>query len=244
MASRVVERGGYGPAPFPVGDGLARLDPESRSPYPSQNRNALKYAGTEGELDQAALNDLMGQVRRLRVPFFNVYVNPSPRARDLIDWAEAQGARPKVFLVALRHEAEVDPGPCPGRIRPITKAELSAMNEGSPDAGEETLGLYGEPGVHLLAMEIDGQVAGMGAVYVHDRAAYVGNVRVLPALKGRGVQRSLLAERVRIAKSEGADLIVCETYPFLATSYENLHQAGFRDFYERPIWRWERPRDA
>ncbi len=88
---------------------------------------------------------------------------------------------------------------------------------------------------------LDGEPAGTGMLVLADGLALFNGDSTLPAHRGRGVQGSLLAERLRHASASGADLAVIEATPG-GVSMRNQERAGFRVAYtrvtlERPLAR-------
>ncbi len=84
---------------------------------------------------------------------------------------------------------------------------------------------------HLLAY-IDGAPAGGGAVVVVGESALLGQMAVLPAYRGRGVQRALINQRLRHAREQGATLAVATSAP-RGPSLRNLRRAGFEISHAR-----------
>jgi hypothetical protein len=53
----------------------------------------------------------------------------------------------------------------------------------------------------------------------------------------RGAQQALIAARIAKANELGAGLIVAETLTMLESSLGNLERAGFREVYEKEVYR-------
>jgi MOSC domain-containing protein YiiM len=68
-------------------------------------------------------------------------------------------------------------------------------------------GLIEQPHVFLLLAELDGAPVGAGSLYVSRRTAWMRAGAVVPAARGRGIQRSLVAARAGMALEQGCDLI-------------------------------------
>ena len=62
-------------------------------------------------------------------------------------------------------------------------------------------------GTRFFARRIDGAVAGMCELYVHDRVAQVEHVDTLEEFRGRGIASSLVLRAVSEARTVGADLV-------------------------------------
>lgn len=79
---------------------------------------------------------------------------------------------------------------------------------------------------------LDGEPAGTGMLVAADGLALFNGDSTLPAYRGRGVQSSLLAARLRYASEVGCDLALIEAAPG-GTSARNQERAGFRVAYTR-----------
>jgi GNAT superfamily N-acetyltransferase len=79
--------------------------------------------------------------------------------------------------------------------------------------------------------------AAAGAVFIHERAAWLGLAATVPDHRRKGGQGALLATRIGRAAELGCDLVVTETgvrdgeRP--STSYRNLLRSGFEEAYVR-----------
>jgi GNAT superfamily N-acetyltransferase len=84
----------------------------------------------------------------------------------------------------------------------------------------------------LLARDAaDGSPLGSASVTIRDGVATLGGMSTLPVHRRRGVQRALVAHRLRLAVERGCDLAVSSTAPANA-SERNLVRAGFRPLHE------------
>lgn len=79
---------------------------------------------------------------------------------------------------------------------------------------------------------LDGEPAGTGMLTFADGIAFFNGDSTLPAARNRGIQSSILAERLRYASEAGCDLAVIEAAPG-GTSQRNQIRAGFRVAYTR-----------
>jgi hypothetical protein len=74
-------------------------------------------------------------------------------------------------------------------------------------------------------------------MYLSAGAVWFGFGTVLPAHRGKGVQRAFFAARIRDALELGAELLVTETGERVAAtpdySYANMLASGFKDVYLR-----------
>jgi len=90
-------------------------------------------------------------------------------------------------------------------------------------------------GVTCFIARVDGEPAGGAAVFVSGgRAAVLSGAGVLPRFRGLGVQRALIAARLRYAKEKGADVAASSTLPN-SVSQKNLERFGFRILYPKVV---------
>jgi GNAT superfamily N-acetyltransferase len=80
-----------------------------------------------------------------------------------------------------------------------------------------------------------GEVAGGAGLFLHEGAALFAGDGTLPAMRGRRVQSSLIAHRLRIAQEAGCDLAAACTMTG-STSQRNYERAGFRVVYTKAIF--------
>ncbi len=140
---------------------------------------------------------------------------------------------------------------------PVSRADL-AVRELGPDDGAEFAAIVcaafdvgeaaepwlarlpGRPGWRIFGAVIDGRIAGVGALFHADGAGWTDWGATRPAFRGRGVQQSLLARRVRAARAMGlSSLHTCtgEAVPGDPQhSYANILRAGFAETALRPNW--------
>ncbi|WP_437812850.1 GNAT family N-acetyltransferase [Sorangium sp. So ce1078] len=116
-------------------------------------------------------------------------------------------------------------------------ASLAAFaTPGEPPSGVADIFEAGfhDPGAAHFFASIDGAVAGVGAVHVHERVALLFAGGTLEAHRGRGVQRAVIDARVAYARGEGCDLAysVAEAG---STSQRNLERAGLVAVYSQAV---------
>jgi N-acetylglutamate synthase-like GNAT family acetyltransferase len=89
-------------------------------------------------------------------------------------------------------------------------------------------------GVTRYIARLDGEAAGEAALHVDDGVALLAGSGTVPHLRGRGVQKALVARRLDDARSAGCDLAVVVTSPG-TRSQENVMRRGFELLYTRAI---------
>jgi ribosomal protein S18 acetylase RimI-like enzyme len=80
----------------------------------------------------------------------------------------------------------------------------------------------------------DGTIAGGGSMRLHDGVAQLSGASTLPQHRRRGVQTTLLLERLRDAAREGCDVAVVTTQP-ASKSQQNVQHQGFELLYARAV---------
>lgn len=79
---------------------------------------------------------------------------------------------------------------------------------------------------------LDGEPSGTGMLVMSEGIAMLNGDSTLPSARKRGVQTSILGQRLRDAAEAGCDLAVIEAAPG-GTSFRNQQRAGFRVAYNR-----------
>ena len=98
-----------------------------------------------------------------------------------------------------------------------------------------TLSAAREGSVCFLA-ELEGQPGAAGVLCMHEGVALFGGAATIPALRRRGLQAALLAERMRYAFDHGCDLAMMVAEAGSA-SQRNAERKGFQIAYTRIKWR-------
>ncbi|MFT7534470.1 MAG: ribosomal protein S18 acetylase RimI-like enzyme [Hyphomicrobiaceae bacterium] len=81
---------------------------------------------------------------------------------------------------------------------------------------------------------LDGEIAGGGALRTHGKIAHLCGASTLPAFRRRGVQTTLVTERLRAAASAGSEIAVTVTQPG-SKSQENMMRQGFSSLFSRAV---------
>jgi MOSC domain-containing protein YiiM/ribosomal protein S18 acetylase RimI-like enzyme len=83
------------------------------------------------------------------------------------------------------------------------------------------------PHATLLLAELGGEPVGAAALHTHRKVGWLRAAAVVPAARGRGIQRALIAERARLAAEAGCDVLGAAVDPG-GRSAVNLEGMGFR----------------
>lgn len=230
-----------------LGDGTLTLAPENQSWYPSQNINAVQHLGSEGLATPELIDEAIEIYKQAKAPRFFVYVAPSPQQEQIVKWLLARGLSKANELSVLARPAY------PPRVamtklvsRPAVSGDLAkseVFSDGDPTGRwrAATFESVGIDGFHVFVAESDGVLCGTGSLYVHDGLGYIANAKTLDAYRRQGGQSLLIQKRIEAAIEAGCDMLLSETYTFIASSYSNLIQAGFTPAFTRTIYRWEDP---
>jgi len=98
----------------------------------------------------------------------------------------------------------------------------------------ETMGPQSVEGLTRYIARLDGEPAGEAALHVDEGLALLAGSGTVPHLRGRGVQKALVARRLDDARREGCDMAVVVTAPG-TRSQENVMRRGFELLYTRAI---------
>jgi MOSC domain-containing protein YiiM/GNAT superfamily N-acetyltransferase len=89
---------------------------------------------------------------------------------------------------------------------------------------------------HRFVAEVDGRAVGAGSLHLHHRLGWLRAGSVLPAYRGRGIQRALIAYRAEHARRLGADLVGGSAVEG-GVSAANFERLGFRRVTTRRSYR-------
>ena len=98
----------------------------------------------------------------------------------------------------------------------------------------EAMGPQSVEGLTRYIARLDGEPAGEAALHVDEGLALLSGSGTVPHLRGRGVQKALVARRLDDARREGCDLAVVVTAPG-TRSQDNVMRRGFELLYTRAI---------
>ncbi len=134
-------------------------------------------------------------------------------------------------------------------VRPVTPDELPVWQQVSRDAWAHTsptarqasdayaAAAHATAGERLMLAFAadDGRPLGCASLIVRDGMATLGGMSTLQAERGRGVQRALVAQRIRMASDAGCDLVASSAVVGGA-SERNLLRLGFTSQYVKTTW--------
>lgn len=104
-------------------------------------------------------------------------------------------------------------------------------------AAELLTGVVQRPRWHVYFARLDGRPIATGALFVQGDVGYLGYGATLPEHRGQGLQRMLLAKRMRVALALGCRWIISETGEALAgepsPSLDNMQALGMRPIATR-----------
>jgi GNAT superfamily N-acetyltransferase len=171
---------------------------------------------------------------------------------SLLDLLKLSGYRPEKFYSVLFYPLSESALSEPTALRPAP-AEIRVSQAGPQEAelwlktvaqGFEEADTPTQATLDILAPNfyashaacffawIDGQPAGGGGMYVHERVVEFGGASTRPEFRRRGVQTALLHARLAAAREQRCDLAMALTSPGSA-SQRNIERLGFRLAYTK-----------
>lgn len=207
--------------------------------------NRVVGLGLHAPADDATLDRIVDLYTKAKVPRFFVQVAPGARPTDLVARLRDRGFEHYNNWVRLVRSVDEPPAAPPWDVRFIGAdhaqvfGSLVARSFGWPDwMGDAVAATVGRPGwQHCMAF--DGERAvGTSAFHTAGSVAWFDCATTDDEYRGRGVQKALIAARVRAARAAGCSLLVVETAEQTpekqAPSYRNMLRFGFRELYLRP----------
>ena len=209
--------------------------------------NRLFGFGTEPKNDPAAIGEAVARFRAAGLR--NPYIQIPPGETALEEAAGAAGLVPAKRPWVKFHRAPTDP---PRAVTGVETAPVSRANAelfgiviaagfGMPPPMAIWLACLVERSGWRCYLAWDGGEAIAGAaLYLQNRAAWLGAGATRPQSRRRGAQSALLARRIADASLAGATLLTTETGMPLPgedhPSYRNIARSGFAVAYERANW--------
>jgi GNAT superfamily N-acetyltransferase len=90
------------------------------------------------------------------------------------------------------------------------------------------------PGHELIMAFVDGEPVGTAASIGFERSAYLIGAVVLPAWRGRGAYRAMVAHRLERAHAASLELVTCHARA--DSSGPLLERLGFVDLFRYPMY--------
>jgi GNAT superfamily N-acetyltransferase len=179
---------------------------------------------------------------------FYVAVDPGARPPELGGWLAARGLEPSWGWMAFARGIEAVPAA--GTTLELTEvddadaaaafARVVRTSYGLPEPTERAIAGARDAGWQCW-VALDGDVpVGAAALFVAERAGYLGFAATLAEHRGKGAQNALLAARIRRAAELGCEVVFTETGERQedrpSNSYRNILRAGFRELAVTANW--------
>jgi GNAT superfamily N-acetyltransferase len=103
---------------------------------------------------------------------------------------------------------------------------------------EATRRQVGTGGHHHLIAEHAGEPIGVAGLFTRRRVGLLATTAVLPEARGRGIQRALVAARVRLAIERRCNVVTASALVD-SPSARNLERMGFGPIHERALYRFD-----
>lgn len=169
------------------------------------------------------------------------WVTPSSRPLDLAERLQRHGMSPREEIVGMvadpgRIEIEPTPHVSARAVRPedwTVFVHLQLFLRGIPPGRWPALepamrhALESQPHRRRYLGWVGDQAAGTAELILYERVAHFGGATVLPAYRGRGVYRAMVAERMREARERELPLVT--NHCVADTSAPICRKLGFRD---------------
>jgi MOSC domain-containing protein YiiM/GNAT superfamily N-acetyltransferase len=240
--------------------GLWRAAAEAGFDVRIEDSGELAIAASS-ELPSNAFNRALGHrilpnlTDRMR-DFFERSGTPGWIVADRPPWPGAAAANPSVVLA--RDVSDEDTGKLASgtahlsaglSIRLVGPDEAdrwsSVLVEASGIGGRErdawfAIGrrLVGSAGQHQLLVEDRSEAVGVASLFTRRRVGLLATTAVLPAARGRGIHRALIAERIRLAIERRCTTVTASALVGSASA-KNLVAMGFRPVHEQALYRFE-----
>jgi GNAT superfamily N-acetyltransferase len=240
--------------------GLWRAAAEAGFDVRIEDSGELAMAASR-ELPSSAFNRAVGHrilpnlTDRMR-DFFERSGTPGWIVADNPPWPGASAADPSVvFAREVREPEPTDPGFASAAladglsIRLVDSADAdrwtTVLVEASGITGRErdawfAIGrrLVGSAGQHQLLVEDRGEPVGVAGFFTRRRVGLLTTAAVLPAARGRGIQRALIAERIRLATDRRCTVVTASALVGTASA-RNLEAMGFHPIHEQALYRFD-----
>lgn len=177
---------------------------------------------------------------------FRFIVSSLTRPTDLAERLEARGLKRTSELAAMwapttdSFAAPADVAIEPLRAETIDEyCNVSIAGWGMSEAQGETIRRTVHHYFHIdsyrgYLARIDGAVVGTGLLRFFDDVGYLQGSSVLPAFRGRGVYRALVAHRMKVLRDQGAEIGLIHART--TTAAPICTRLGFRTEYESAVY--------
>jgi GNAT superfamily N-acetyltransferase len=170
------------------------------------------------------------------------------RGYRLVGFENILGLDLRTWTVAANLAEEIDVNPAGAAedqlwLETVTTGFLHADTFDGPPShesfGRESIerimgDMLRAPGLERYIARRGGDVAGGASLRIEQQVALLCGAATLPPHRRRGVQSTLLQERLRAAANRGCDIAVVTTQP-ASKSQENVQRAGFSLLYSRAV---------
>jgi GNAT superfamily N-acetyltransferase len=244
-----------------VADALVRFNPDVDTPFPSNNPNRVRFGGCERPLTPDLLDRIITAYRQRGIPHFFIWAGPTIDDAPVDAWLIERGGRPFLLVgypVLVRasdanaHNDSTLIARTVGveelrsfealilRIQPEeqhARRFMSHFKASPPSTGASHADAGMSDGAFLPVLAFDGGTpVGTSMLMICGEWAYLGWAAVRPEFRGRGGQRAMIAERLRLAARHGCRWCVSETVDFITHSLDNLRALGFVERYQPRVF--------
>lgn len=199
--------------------------------------------GVDTPASRRQVEEITTIYRDAGVARYFVQHHPHAQPPELPEWLVANKLEPQRAWMKFRHDLVVAPAdagdPAPEPVTAGDAREFGAIAADGfdlkPETGALLARLVGRPGWHPLLVRIDGEIGGVATLYIHEDMGWCDWAVTRPAFRCHGIQRRLLAARLRLARKLGCSAVYTTTGAAVPGdaqhSYNNILNAGFRELY-------------
>jgi len=214
---------------------------------PTSMFNRAIGLGLTGDSSEADLDEVIAEFRAAGSTPFWIHINPAARPPALESWLLARGFKPARRRAWAKMLFDRPGVPADGTTLEVREIDARHANElaevlvtafAMPDFFSPWFSsLVGRPGWHAVAGFAGDRVVCGGFLYRERDFAWLGIGGTLPEFRGRGGHGAVLAQRVQLALSNGAQDIVTETGEPVGDEHNpslaNIRRCGFRQVCSR-----------
>lgn len=198
---------------------------------------------------EAMVEDVLAMYHALGIQNFRINLSPAAQPAQLPEWLEARGMTVSGRTAKFYRGPET-PAECQTSLRIVRAGKDDALTFGAvmregfgmPDLIDElSRSMVGAHGWHCYLALDDQKPVACAAMFLTPGAAWLGCATTLEVYRGRGVQRAMLAQRIRDGLEAGCRLFTVETGMDTPESgnpsYRNMPRSGFHLAYARPSYK-------